>query len=148
MHSHANAGGVAGETAMKAITKPFTGSKESAAAEPQRNAAWGGPCAVLSPGALCPPGPGSPHRCLLSDGNFVCSVWEGDCRIKFRAGVMSLQKANHTEEGNYPRNLFSVYLYKIINASYFFLHRFRSRWVVCSAQRAVGVQPFPGCTQL
>lgn len=66
---------------------------------------------------------------------------------------MSLQKANHTVEGNYPRNLFSVYLYKIINAFFLFfffsfLHRFRSRWVVCSAQHAVGVQPFPGCTQL
>lgn len=52
--------------------------------------------------------------------NFICRVWEGDCKIKFQAGRTSLRKANRTEEDYCPQNLFSAYFYKIINAFFFF----------------------------
>lgn len=47
-------------------------------------------------------------------------MWEGDFKIKFQTGIISLRKANRIEEDNYPQNLFSMYLYKIIND--FFSH--------------------------
>lgn len=58
-------------------------------------------------------------------------MWEGDFKIKFQTGIISLRKAYRIEEDNYPQNLFSMYLYKVIN-DFFFPHILQSNSIVFS----------------
>lgn len=138
VHGHRNAQGNAAEaTKAKSDLKPPcchplpASQKNSGHSGPQARAGQKNPGAVLlripTPAFVSPvdvqlPALGcclfsleKPDSALFLKIQLHCRVWEGGFKIKFLTGIISLRKANHTEQDNYPQNLFSMHLCKIIN---------------------------------